>query len=242
MKIIVVKNYEEMSNRAAEIFAETINAKPDAVLGLATGETPLGMYNNLAKKYEYGEIDFSRIRTVNLDEYYPIDPENNQSYRYFMNRNFFSKLNINLKNTFVPDGSTKKPDAFCLEYESIIDSFGGIDIQILGIGRNGHIGFNEPSAEGLHALTHVTELTPSTIEANSRFFASPDLMPKHAITMGIKSVFKAKKIIILASGVTKADAIREMLRGKISAMCPASVLSLHQDVTLICDKDAYSKI
>ena len=242
MKIIVVNNYEEMSERAAEIFAGVINNKPDAVLGLATGDTPLGLYENLAKKYKYGELDFSRVKSVNLDEYYPIDPENDQSYRYFMNKNFFSKININLKNTYVPDGSTKKVEAFCHEYESIIDSLGGIDIQILGIGRNGHIGFNEPSVEGLHAYTHLTELTPSTVEANSRFFASADLVPKHAITMGIKSVFKAKKIVLLASGNAKADAIREMLRGRISTLCPASVLSLHQDVTLICDKEAYSKI
>lgn len=241
MQIHVVENYEKMSELAANYFAEVISAKPNCVIGLATGSTPVGMYSLLGKKCTEEGLDFSEVRSVNLDEYYPISPENEQSYRYFMNKNLFDKTNIDKANTNVPDGTAKDVDAFCREYEAKIDAMGGIDIQILGIGRNGHIGFNEPDSY-LVPFTHLTTLTESTIEANSRFFESEADVPKHALTMGIQSVFKARRIVILASGADKAEAVRDMLKGNISTACPASLLCLHPDVIFICDKDAYSLV
>ena len=242
MKIIVTENYEEMSEVAAKLFLEVLTEKKDCVLGLATGSTPIGLYSGLAKACDEGKVDFSNVKSVNLDEYYPIAPDNDQSYRYFMNKNLFDKININKENTFVPDGTAADPETSCRAYEDKIDSLGGIDIQVLGIGRNGHIGFNEPSADGLFAHTHLTDLTEDTIEANSRFFASVDEVPTHALTMGIASVFKARKIVILANGESKADAVKKMVEGPISTMCPASLLCLHPDVTLVCDKAAYSLV
>ena len=241
MKITVVKNYEEMSREAAKYIAETLTEKPDCVLGLATGDTPIGMYEELVKMYNDGKLDFSKARSVNLDEYYPITPDNDQSYRYFMNYHLFDKVNINKDNTCVPDGQAKDVEAHCKAYEANIDALGGVDIQVLGIGRNGHIGFNEPDCELVRG-THLTELTKSTIEANSRFFASEADVPKHALTMGIESVFKAKKILLLVSGANKAEAVRAMLKGNISTNCPASLLCLHNDVVLICDEAAYSLV
>ena len=199
MQICVVDNYEEMSRKAAEIVANAVKTNPECVLGLATGDTPIGMYDCLVEGYKSGELDFSKVRSVNLDEYYPITPDNDQSYRYFMNKYLFDKVNINKDNTLVPDGQAKDVEAFCNDYENIIDELGGIEVQVLGIGRNGHIGFNEPDKE-LKPYTHLTELTPSTIEANSRFFESEADVPKHALTMGIRSIFKARNIIVLASG------------------------------------------
>jgi glucosamine-6-phosphate deaminase len=239
MKVIVVKDYEEMSEQGAEIMKEVIKNNPSCVLGLATGDTPIGMYNRLAEAYEKGELDFSKVRSVNLDEYYPISPDNDQSYRYFMNKNLFDRVNIDKANTNVPDGMAENVEKSCAEYEAKIDAFGGIDIQVLGIGRNGHIGFNEPDSE-LIPTTHLTKLTDNTIEANSRFFASENDVPKHAITMGIASVFKARKIIVVASGASKAEAIRATVCGNLSTNCPASLLRLHNDVTIICDEAAYS--
>jgi glucosamine-6-phosphate deaminase len=239
MKVIVVKDYEEMSEQGAEIMKEVIKNNPSCVLGLATGDTPIGMYNRLAEAYEKGELDFSKVRSVNLDEYYPISPDNDQSYRYFMNKNLFDRVNIDKANTNVPDGMAENVEKSCAEYEAKIDAFGGIDIQVLGIGRNGHIGFNEPDSE-LIPTTHLTKLTDNTIEANSRFFASENDVPKHAITMGITSVFKARKIIVVASGASKAEAIRATVCGNLSTNCPASLLRLHNDVTIICDEAAYS--
>ncbi|MBO5845395.1 MAG: glucosamine-6-phosphate deaminase [Clostridia bacterium] len=242
MKVIVTENYEEMSAVATKFFADVISAKPDCVLGLATGSTPVGMYNNLTAAYNEGKLDFSKVKSVNLDEYYPLAPDNDQSYRYFMNKNLFDRVNIDKANTYVPNGLAADPDAACREYEANIDALGGIDIQVLGIGRNGHIGFNEPSEDGLFCDTHLTGLTQNTIEANARFFESINDVPKAALTMGIGSVFKARRIIILASGVEKADAIKKMVSGMISTMCPASMLTLHPDVTVICDKAAYSLV
>ena len=239
MKVIVTKNYDEMSAEAAKLFVDVIKNDASCVLGLATGSTPIGMYDILVDEYKKGNIDFATVRSVNLDEYYPISPDNDQSYRYFMNQNLFDRVNINKANTNVPNGEAKDVEKACADYEALIDSMGGIDIQVLGIGRNGHIGFNEPD-EALVPFTHLTGLTASTIEANARFFASEDDVPKHALTMGIESVFKARKIVILASGKSKADAVFAMLKGGISTKCPASLLSLHSDVTLICDEDAYS--
>lgn len=241
MEIIVVKNYQEMSSCAAKYFAKVISDKPDCVLGLATGDTPIGMYDCLAEEYRQGKLDFSRVRSVNLDEYYPITPDNNQSYRYFMNEKLFDRVNIRKDATMVPDGTAKDAESACRAYENAIDALGGIDIQVLGIGRNGHIGFNEPAKE-LIPFTHLTELTESTIEANARFFEDETQVPRHALTMGIQSVFKARKIILLASGANKAEAVCVMLKGNISTNCPASLLCLHPDVTLICDRDAYSLV
>ncbi len=241
MKIIVKKSYEDISEIAADIFAAEINTKPNCVIGLATGSTPIGLYNCLAEKNKRGICDFANVRSVNLDEYYPIAPDNDQSYRYFMNKNLFDKVNIDKANTSVPDGTAKDPEEACRRYEEHIDELGGIDIQVLGIGQNGHIGFNEPDS-ALIGDTHLTPLTESTIKANSRFFASEDDVPKYALTMGIRSVFKARKIVIIATGAAKADAVKAMLSGKLDPSCPASMLILHPDVTLICDEEAYSKV
>lgn len=237
MKIKIVDNYKEMSREAANIFADVIKAKHDCVLGLATGDTPIGMYECLVEDFNAGNIDFSGVKSVNLDEYYPITPENDQSYRYFMNYHLFDKVNINKADTYVPDGQATDVEKSCEAYEKNIDALGGIDIQVLGIGRNGHVGFNEPDSE-LYPYTHITDLTANTIEANSRFFESEDDVPKQALTMGIESIFKARKIVILASGEGKAEAVKTMIGGKITTNCPASLLRLHPDVTLICDKSA----
>lgn len=241
MKVIVTKNYEEMSASAADILADVIKNKPDCVLGLATGGTPVRLYELLAGMNAAGDIDFSAVSSVNLDEYYPISPENPQSYRYFMDEKLFDKVNINRENTYIPNGQAEDIAAACLEYEKIIDDLGGIDVQILGIGRNGHIGFNEP-AEELSRFTHLTELTADTIKANSRFFSSEEQVPTHAITMGMASIFKARKVVLLASGKNKSDAIAKLLGGAVSSLCPATLLCLHPDLTVICDEDAYSKV
>ena len=234
IKVIVCENYEEISKVAASVMADVIKNKPDCVLGLATGSTPEGMYQNLVKMNESGEISFKDVKTVNLDEYYPIAPDNDQSYRYFMNTHLFDHVDIDKNNTNVPDGTASDPDAESERYEKVIESLGGVDIQVLGIGRNGHIAFNEPD-DALVPDTHVTDLTEDTIKANSRFFEKEEDVPTRALTMGIGSILRAKKIIILASGASKKDAISKLLCGKVSTSCPASFLNLHSDVTLICD-------
>ena len=239
MKVIVCKNYEEMSAAAAEIVADVMKAKPDCVLGLATGSTPVGMYKQLIGKNQSGEIDFSKVTTVNLDEYYPISPENDQSYRYFMNHNLFDHVNVDKARTFVPDGQAPDPAAACEAYEETVAAVGPADIQVLGIGQNGHIGFNEP-ADALEVRTHVTGLTESTIKANARFFASEADVPTRALTMGIGTILNARKIIILANGAAKHEAVAKMLEGKLDTSCPASMLNLHADVVVVCDEMAYN--
>ena len=236
MNIIVCKDYAEMSHHAAQMVAELMKAKPDCVLGLATGSTPEGLYANLTKMCKAGEISFESVCTVNLDEYYPIAPTNDQSYRYFMNHQLFDHVNIDKANTNVPDGTAKDPVAECKRYEQLVSNLGGIDLQILGIGRNGHIGFNEPDSK-LMLDTHVTGLTEDTIEANSRFFASANDVPRQALTMGIGTIFKARKIVVLASGASKKDAVSAMLERTVDTSFPATMLNLHPDVTLICTKD-----
>ncbi len=235
MKLIVCKNYEEMSAVAADIVADVIKAKPACVLGLATGSTPIGLYKKLIEKNTAGEIDFSHVTTVNLDEYYPIAPTNDQSYRYFMNENLFDHINIDKANTYVPDGTAADPAVACEAYEEIVARVGAADIQVLGIGHNGHIGFNEP-ADALEVKTHVTGLTESTIRANARFFASEAEVPTRALTMGIGTILGARKIIILANGAAKHDAIAKMLTGGLDTSCPASMLNLHDDVIVVCDE------
>lgn len=239
MKLYVCKNYDEMSAKAADVVASVITLKPDCVLGLATGSTPVGMYKRLAEMNKEGKLDFSEVKTYNLDEYYPIKASDSQSYRYFMDKNLFDNINIDKANTHVLNGEAADTDAECAAYDKAIEAAGGIDIQVLGIGNNGHIGFNEP-AEKLVSATHVQALTENTIEANSRFFNSADEVPKHALTMGMAPIMKAKRIIILISGKGKHAALREMLSGAITTQNPATVLNLHSDVTVVCDEDAYN--
>ncbi len=234
-------NYEEMSNQAAKLVASQMILKPDSVLGLATGSTPIGLYDRLIDMNKKGEIDFSKIITFNLDEYYPIKKSNDQSYDYFMNEHLFSKVNIDKENTHIPNGETDNPEEECKNYEKLIRQFGGVDLQILGIGQNGHIGFNEPDVN-LNSKTHLTELTENTIEANSRFFERDEDVPKQALTMGISTILKSKKIILLASGANKSRVVSELLNEEINTSIPATMLKVHPDVVLICDKDAYSGV
>lgn len=239
MRLIVCDNQQEIANVGADMIAEVVVANPAAVLGLATGSTPVPMYQELIRRYEAGKLDFSSVRSVNLDEYYPLAPDNDQSYRYFMNHQLFDHINIDKNNTNVPDGLAADPAAACKAYEDIIRNLGGIDIQVLGIGGNGHIGFNEP-AEALDPLTHLTDLTEDTIKANSRFFESEADVPRYALTMGIGTILSARRIMLIATGEAKAKAIATVLSGKLTTFCPASMLSLHNDVTVICDRAAVS--
>lgn len=237
IKVISCKTYDEMSEKAAALVADVMKVKKDCILGLATGSTPVGMYRELIRMYRAGEIDFSDVTTVNLDEYYPIAPDNDQSYRYFMNVNLFDHVNVDKTRTYVPDGTAIDPDAACAAYEATLAALGTVDVQILGIGQNGHIGFNEPS-DTLEVPTHVTALTASTIHANARFFASEAEVPTRALTMGMGTILRAKKIIVLANGAAKREAVTTMLAGKLTTACPASLLNLHPDVTVICDEAA----
>ena len=241
MRIIVTKDYEDMSKKAAAIIAAQVAEKPDCVLGLATGSTPIGTYKNLVEWYENGSLDFSQVRTVNLDEYRGLPRDNDQSYYYFMHDNLFNHVNIDEANTNVPDGTNPDADAECARYEALIASYGGQDLQLLGLGHNGHIGFNEP-ADAFDKTTHCVDLTESTIEANKRFFASADDVPRQAYTMGIGTIMQAKKILIIVSGEDKADILKEVLYGPITPEVPASILQLHNDVTIVADEAALSKI
>ena len=241
MQICKVKNYQELSRKAANLIAAQIILKPDSVLGLATGSSPVGTYEHLVEMYENGDLDFSQVTTVNLDEYKGLAGSDEQSYRYFMNTNLFDHVNIDKARTFVPDGLEPDPQKACAAYNEIIRSHGGIDLQLLGLGRNGHIGFNEPGA-AFEKETHCVDLTESTIEANKRFFASEDDVPKQAYTMGIKNIMQAKKILLIAGGEEKAEALKNSLYGPITPSVPASILQLHNDVTVIADEAALSLI
>lgn len=238
MRVIVCENYEEMSKAGARIVAAQILLHPASVLGLATGSTPVGLYRALSEMYRAGEIDFSEITTFNLDEYYPISPGNPNSYRYFMNENLFDHINIPKFRTHIPNGMADDPAAECAAYDRMIREAGGIDLQLLGIGLNGHIGFNEPDGI-LTTGTHITQLTESTIEANSRFFESRDEVPTFALTMGMETILHARKIILLASGANKHPAVKQLLDHTITTHMPATLLKVHSDVTLICDRAAY---
>ena len=237
MKIQVLNDYSEISRAGAEIIAETVKKNPRAVLGLATGATPEGVYDVLAEKYDAGELDFSEVTTVNLDEYSPIEPSDEQSYRYFMEKHLFSRVNIRPENTNVPIGNTADPTAEAKRYEAKLASLGYADLQLLGVGQNGHIGFNEPAA-ALCAETHLTPLSESTLAANSIYFTDRP-MPTEALTMGMASILRAKKILLLASGKSKHAAIARLLAGEISTECPITFLLLHPDCTVICDRAAY---
>lgn len=237
MKVIIAKDYNEMSEIAANIMIESIQTKPESVLGLATGSTPLGMYQKLVESYKKGIVDFSKVKTFNLDEYVGLPGTHPQSYQYFMDQNLFHLVNIQKENTHVPSGVSKNLEEECKAYDKSIEYAGGVDIQILGIGNNGHIGFNEPDTE-LKVNTHITELTKDTIQANSRFFQTPQEVPHQAITMGVASIMKAKKILLLASGASKAEIIQRLLEGKINTLVPASLLQVHSDVIVLVDQEA----
>ena len=232
MKIIRTKDYEEMSRKAANLISAQILLKPDCVLGLATGSTPIGIYDQLVEWYKKGDLDFSTVKTVNLDEYKGLTRDNEQSYYYFMHHHLFDRVNIDEENTHVPNGKVENGDEECLRYEALIKSMGGVDLQLLGLGRNGHIGFNEPAAD-FPKITHCVDLTESTIEANKRFFASADEVPRQAYTMGIGTIMKADKILVVANGENKADAVAAMVQGKINPEVPASILQLHNNVKKI---------
>lgn len=240
MKIIHCNNYEEMSAAAANLVCDAIKEKPDLVLGLATGSTPEGMYAELCRKYKDGKVDFSKVTTVNLDEYCGLPADHPQSYLTFMKQNLFDHVNLNPAKTFLPNGNTEDHDAEAAQYEKMVEALGFADVQILGVGRNGHIGFNEP-AEALFTKTHMTALTKDTVRANSRFFASVDEVPKHAITMGVGTIMAAKHIVLLASGEGKRAAIATLLGGMIDTICPVTLLQLHPNVTLICDDSAWPR-
>jgi len=241
MKILVVKNYDEMSKVAAKELAEVISKKPEATLGLATGGTPVGMYKELIDMHKNNSLDFSKVTTVNLDEYVGLSGEHDQSYRYFMDSNLFNHVNIRKEYTYVPNGLAEDMLKECVNYDKRIEELGGIDVQVLGIGSNGHIGFNEPS-DTLSLGTHVTDLAESTIEANSRYFASKEEVPTKALTMGLGAIMKAKKILLMVSGESKAEIMDKVVNGKITTQVPASFLQMHKDVVLIIDEDAARKI
>lgn len=237
MIIYAGKDYNDVSRKAANIMSAQIIMKPDAVLGLATGSTPVGMYKQLIEWYKKGDLDFAKVTSVNLDEYKGLSGDNDQSYRYFMNHNLFDHININKENTSVPCGTAEDLQAECERYEQLVEQTGGVDIQLLGIGNNGHIAFNEPCEE-FPEKTHVVDLTQNTIEANARFFESMDQVPKKALTMGIGTIMKAKKIVLLANGPKKAQTIYDTVYGPITPKVPASVLRLHPDVTIFVDEEA----
>lgn len=239
MRIINCHTYEAMSRKAADILAAQIQLKPNCVLGLATGTTPIGAYQGLIKKYESGSLDFSEVRTYNLDEYRGLTHEDPQSYHYFMNDQLFNHVNIDPANVHVPDGANAGADAACADYDRMVAEAGYCDLQLLGIGRNGHIGFNEPADE-FSKGTHCVDLTESTIEANSRLFEKEEDVPRQAYTMGTQTIMNARCILVVANGENKAQAVRDMCFGPIVPTCPASILQLHPNVFVVCDDAALS--
>ena len=232
MNLITVKTYEELSRKAAKLIASQVLLKPDCVLGLATGSSPIGTYKYLIEECKNGDLDFSKVTTVNLDEYIGLDGTNDQSYRYFMNTNLFEHINVDMKNTNVPNGCAEDMEKECARYDALIDDLGGIDLQLLGIGLDGHIGFNEP-CEVFVKGTNVVELDPSTIEANARFFASADDVPKSAITMGMQAIMQAKHVLLIANGPAKREIVEKAFKGPITPLVPASILQLHPSLTVI---------
>ena len=241
MKIYKAKDYKDMSRKAANIISAQVIMKPNCVLGLATGSTPIGTYDQLVEWYNKGDLDFSEVTTVNLDEYKGLPRTNDQSYYYFMHQHLFDRVNIDPERTNVPNGMEPDAEKECGRYEELIRSLGGVDLQLLGLGHNGHIGFNEPG-EAFEKETHCVDLTESTIEANKRFFASADDVPKQAYTMGIKTIMQAKKILIVVNGENKADIVERAFFGPVTPEVPASILQLHNDVTLVWDEAALAKI
>ncbi len=241
MRILEATDYEKMSRIAADQITALIKCKPTCVLGLATGSTPTGMYKELIRDYTNDVIDFSRVISINLDEYKGLAPDHPQSYRYFMNQNLFNHVNIKKENTYVPDGLCPDAVAACRQYDSVISKYGPIDLQVLGIGHDGHIGFNEP-ADQYTPDTHCVSLTRMTIAANKRFFSSENDVPRQAYTMGIRPIIQARTILLLASGIEKAEILKKALSGPITPQVPASILQLHQNLIVVGDKEALEKI
>jgi len=241
MKIFVAENYEDMSRTCADFIAAQVKGKASSVLGLATGSTPIGTYQELIKMHKAGEVDFSAVTTFNLDEYYPIQKSSDQSYDYFMKEQLFNHINIDFARVHIPNGEAADIAAECEAYERKIKAAGGVDFQILGIGLNGHIGFNEPD-DTFAARTHQVRLDDSTIEANARFFASKDDVPKQAVTMGIGTIMMAKTVLLMINGAKKAEIAKQTILGGITPRVPASVLQLHQNVLVVLDKDASSSL
>lgn len=241
MQLITTKDYQDMSRIAANIIAAQITLHPRSVLGLATGSTPLGIYQQLVQRHQAGDIDFAQIRSVNLDEYCGLAPDHPNSYHYYMWENLFRHVNVKPENVHIPDGLAEDVAAECARYERLIEGLGGIDLQLLGLGENGHIGFNEP-AESFTTVTHQVELDEQTIVSNSRLFASVDEVPCSAITMGIKAIMQARKVILVVNGVRKAAILKKALYGPVTPRVPASILQLHPDVTVVADAEALSEI
>lgn len=238
MNIVRTRDYEEMTGRAADMIFEQVNRKPDSVLGLATGSTPIGVYRQLASWCQEGVLDFSRVRTVNLDEYAGLSKDHPQSYSYFMQEHLFDHINIDPQNVHIPDGLGEET-AECERYDNLIRSLGGIDLQLLGLGHDGHIGFNEPE-DHFPAGTHMVRLSESTIQANKRFFADESQVPRFAYTMGISDILQSRKVLMIVSGGDKAEILREAFTGPVTPRVPASILQFHNDFTLIADEEALS--
>lgn len=240
MRVYKAKDYDEMSRKAANVISAQVIMKPDCVLGLATGSSPIGTYKQLIDWYNKGDLDFSEVTSVNLDEYKGLTHDNDQSYYYFMYNNLFKHINIDLDKVNVPNGSEPDSEKECSRYEEVIRSLGGVDLQLLGLGNNGHIGFNEP-ADDFAKTTHCVDLTESTIEANKRFFASADDVPRQAYSMGIGTIMRARKILLIVSGAGKADILKEVISGPVTPQVPGSILQLHNDVVVVADEAALSK-
>lgn len=241
MRMIKAKNYDDMSRKVANILSAHVILKPNSVLGLATGSTVIGTYKQLIDWYRKDDLDFDMVSTVNLDEYVGLDSTHEQSYRYYMNHNFFNHINIRMSQTYLPDGKAKDIVSECQSYEYKIKSLGGVDVQLLGLGHNGHIGFNEPDRVFTKG-THCVSLAESTIEANKRFFDSIDDVPRQALTMGICDIIQAKKVVLVASGEDKADAVQKAFFGPVTPEVPASILQLHPNFTLVADEEALKKV
>ncbi len=241
MRLIKAKDYQEASRQVANIISAQVILKPDSVLGLATGSSPIGAYRQLIEWYNKGDVDFSRVRSVNLDEYVGLAPSHEQSYAYFMHHNFFDFINIKPENVHLPDGLDPDAEGQGKKYDALIRSLGGVDLQLLGIGRDGHIGFNEPCGEFVKG-THCVELTQDTREANARFFGSINLVPKTAYTMGILDIIQARRVVMIASGSSKAAIVRDAFWGPVTPQIPASILQLHPDFTLVADEEALAMV
>ena len=241
MRLIKAKDYQEASRQVANIISAQVILRPDSVLGLATGSSPIGAYQQLIEWYNKGDVDFSRVRSVNLDEYVGLAPSHEQSYAYFMHHNFFDSINIKPENVHLPDGLDPDAEGQGEKYDALIRSLGGVDLQLLGIGRDGHIGFNEPCGEFVKG-THCVELTQDTREANARFFGSVDLVPKTAYTMGILDIMQARRVLMIATGSSKAAIVKDAFWGPVTPQIPASILQLHPDFTLVADEEALAMV
>ena len=241
MRIIKAKDYADMSRKAANIIAAQVILKPDCVLGLATGSTPIGTYKELIKRYENGDLDFYLVKTANLDEYRGLEKSNDQSYDYFMKENLFNHININFDNLNIPNGENPDAEAECKRYEAVVKELGGQDLQLLGMGHNGHIGFNEPADEFVKE-THCVDLQESTIQANKRFFEKVEDVPTQAYTMGINTIMQAKTILVIVSGTDKAEIVKKAFFGPVTPQVPASILQMHPNVIVVLDEAAASLI